>query len=277
MGSENKVKKQISNEDLIKEVLELKNELGRVPTLKEYDQKYHHRGMINSRFGTWNKFLKSIGLEAIQRYYEGEICNVKGCKNKARSRGMCRRHYNQLLSFNKVYERTLFDKNEIVEKNNYAEIVTYNEKNIVKGNVLIDNKHIEKIKSYKIHIDSDGYATVSIGREKIHLTEFLFGRLEGNKIYSYKNKNTLDCREENILIVDRSELSKRSRIQKRNKTGVKGVHKNKRTGKYQVGIGHNGQYYHLGTFDTLRDAKQARIDGEKKYWGKIYTKLEKEE
>ena len=67
-------------------------------------------------------------------------------------------------------------------------------------------------------------------------------------------------------------MARRNKMDKRNKTGVKGVHKNKRSGKYQVSITHKGQQYNLGTYDTLEKARQARLEGEKKYWGKIYTK-----
>ena len=261
-----------ANKDLKKEVLELKEELGRVPTLKEYDERYNHRGMINSRFGTWNKFLKSIGLEPVQRCYKGELCSVKGCKNKAKVKGLCKRHYDQKLKFGKIYDRTRFDNNEIIEKYDYVEIVIYNEKNKVKDKVLIDKEYVNKIKEHKIYIDNDGYATVTESNRKTHLTEILFGKLEKDKYYSYRNKNALDCRKENIIVVDRMEMARNNKIDKRNKTGVRGVFQNKKTGKYQVSIGHKGQQYNLGTYDTLEEAKQARQKGEKKYWGKIYTK-----
>mgnify|MGYP002412711542 CR=1 FL=1 len=68
------------------------------------------------------------------------------------------------------------------------------------------------------------------------------------------------------------EMARRNKMDIRNKTGVRGVHKNKRTGKYQVSIGHKGRQYHLGFRDTLDEAKQLRIEGEIKYWGKVYTK-----
>lgn len=262
----------ISKDDLINEVLKLKEELGRMPTLKEYDEKYHHRGMINSRFGTWNKFLRSVGLEPVQRYYEGELCHIKGCKNKAQSKGLCRRHYDQKLKANKIYDRTRFDGNEIIKRNSYAEIITYSGEDMVKDKVLIDSEYVEKIKNYKVYVDRDGYATVTIEQDKVHLTEFLFGKLNSDEYYSYKNKNTLDCRKENIIIVDRAEMARRNKLDIRNKTGVKGVIQVKRTGKYQVSIGHNRKTYHLGTYDTLAEAKQARIQGEIKYWGKVYTK-----
>lgn len=264
---------KISNDDLIKEVLELKEELGRVPTLKEYDKKYHHRGLISRRFGSWNKFLKSIGLEPVQRHYEeGELCSISGCNNKAKVKGLCQRHYDQWLKFRKIYDRTRFDRNEIIEKENYAEIVTYNEKNKVKDRVLIDNENIEKIKDYKVYLDNQGYATVSIRNKKIHLPEFLFGELPEGKHYSYVNKDSRDCRKKNIIIVDSKEIVRRSKLSRRNKTGVKGVFLNKNTGKYNAYIGHEGKSYYLGTFESLEEAKQARQIAEEKLWGKIYTR-----
>lgn len=263
--------KEITNEDLESEVLKLIKQLGRVPTLKEYDIAYRHRGMINSRFGTWNKFLYSIGVEPVQRHYEDESCKVNGCKNKAQSKGLCRRHYDQILKSQKIYDRTRFDFNEIIQDDDYAEIIVYSGEDIIKGKVMIDIEDIKKIENYKVYVDSEGYATVTINQNKIHLVEFLLGKLEGDECYSYKNKNTLDCRKQNVYIATMSEILRNQKIQKRNKTGVKGIFKNEKTGKFQVSIGNKGKKHYIGSFDTLEEAKQARRLAEKHHWGKIYT------
>ena len=55
-----------------------------------------------------------------------------------------------------------------------------------------------------------------------------------------------------------------NRSRKNNKTGVIGV--TKRGNKYRAMITHNYQTIRLGTFDTLEEAKKARIEAEKKYW-----------
>ncbi|MGF7059302.1 hypothetical protein [Brassicibacter mesophilus] len=197
-------------------------------------------------------------------------CKVEGCNNKAKTNSLCGKHYAQYLRHNKVLARTRFEENEIVIKEKYAEIIVYDFNNNVKGKVIIDNEYLEIIKGFKIYTDNQGYATVNIDNEKLHLTEMIFGRLQADKCYSYKNKDKFDCRKENIEIDTREELSRKQKLSKKNKTGVKGVVINE--GKYQAHIGHQGKSIYLGRYDTLDEAKEARITAEKQYWGKIYTK-----
>ena len=205
---------------------------------------------------------------------EKEKCKIKGCNNPVdvKKLGLCKKHSLQYYRHGKILGRTSYDANEINIKENYAEITVYNENQNDKGVVLMDLDSIDKIKDYKIYSSATGYPIIQYKKEKIFLTEFLFGKLGDKQYYIFKNKNTLDCRKSNIIIGDRSEMGKRGKIPADNKTGVKGVHKLKRTGKYEAYITNKGTKYHLGTFDTLEEAKKARMEGEKHYWGKIYTK-----
>ena len=139
-----------TNEDLIDEFYRLMSELGRVPTLKEYDEKYHHRGMINSRFGSWNNFLNSLDIKPVQVYYKGLKCKIESCEHKAKTNYLCSKHYAQYLRHNKVLKRTRFTENEIVIKKDHAEIAVYDINNKIKDKALIDKAHVEKIEKYKI-------------------------------------------------------------------------------------------------------------------------------
>lgn len=266
------MRKRVSDKELENEVLELIKKLGRVPTVIEYDNIYKHRGMIVGRFGTWNNFLKSINIEPVQRHYTNEECCVEGCSSKAKRKGMCLKHYDQYLKHNKTFERTKYTRNEINIKIDYAEITAYNKEGGIKNKILIDKENVEKIKDYKVYIDDRDYAIVSIRyNEKIHLSEFLFGKLQKDKVYSYKNLNKLDCRKENIKVTNREELNRIRKKDNRNKTGYKGVFFDKKSGKYFANIGHKRHRYHLGSFDTVEEALEARKAGEKQYWGRIYT------
>ena len=51
-----------------------------------------------------------------------------------------------------------------------------------------------------------------------------------------------------------------------NTTGVRGVYMQK--GKFRAQIQYKGKKYHIGLFDTLEEAKEARKIAEKKIWGK---------
>lgn len=62
-----------------------------------------------------------------------------------------------------------------------------------------------------------------------------------------------------------------AKVSKNSKTGINGVSKTKK-GKYRVYINLAGKHYHLGVFDTLEEAKQARKEAEKKFYEPILKK-----
>lgn len=71
---------------------------------------------------------------------------------------------------------------------------------------------------------------------------------------------------ENCIWADRVAQCINQRIRKDNKTGFKGVSYNERARKYYVKICVLGKQYHLGCYDKIEDAINARIAGEKKHF-----------
>ena len=69
------------------------------------------------------------------------------------------------------------------------------------------------------------------------------------------------------------ELIQSKKLWKTNKTGVKGVYREKKTGKYIASITFQGQRQILGRFIYLEDAKDARILAEEKRDQKVYNIL----
>lgn len=58
-----------------------------------------------------------------------------------------------------------------------------------------------------------------------------------------------------------------NRRNRKSKLGVRGVRYSERQHKYHARIGINGNYLHLGYFESLDDAVNARREAEKKYFG----------
>lgn len=110
--------------------------------------------------------------------------------------------------------------------------------NIVKGNVnscgcLFKEKNIEKLNAIR--------KDVSIQEKRKNSLGYHDGTME--KMLSDKPTNA-------------------------NKTGVRGVTYNNITGKYRAMIRYKRKLYHIGCFDTLKEAKEARKIAEKEIWGK---------
>ena len=82
-------------------------------------------------------------------------------------------------------------------------------------------------------------------------------------------KSTTDNRKSNLRIVNRSQNSMNVKIRSDNTSGITGISWDKRSNKWCVRIMVKGENIYLGYFnkDDLDKAIQARLDGEKKYFG----------
>lgn len=78
--------------------------------------------------------------------------------------------------------------------------------------------------------------------------------------------NNLGYFKENCKWATYTEQNLNRKIQKNNKTGIKGVSWDARCQKYRVTLKINYKQYDIGHFKNLEDAKVARIAAEQKYW-----------
>ena len=83
------------------------------------------------------------------------------------------------------------------------------------------------------------------------------------------NRDRADNRRSNLRPATRTENGRNRGPQRNNKSGFKGVHWDKRLGKWQARIRVNGKNIHLGYFDNLQDAISARLSAEAKYFGEF--------
>lgn len=74
---------------------------------------------------------------------------------------------------------------------------------------------------------------------------------------------------DNCRWANRTQQARNTRKQKNNSTGVNGVTRESRTGHFVSQIAVNGKTKRIGTFKTLEEAKNARKQAEKKYWGVV--------
>jgi len=78
--------------------------------------------------------------------------------------------------------------------------------------------------------------------------------------------NDLGYCKENCKWGTNTEQSRNQGLSKRNKTGVRGVGWSKQARKYRAIIIADRKQYHIGYFDTLEQAAEARAQAEQKYW-----------
>ena len=104
----------------------------------------------------------------------------------------------------------------------------------------------------------NGYST------RLHrvIAQRAYGNIPSDKEVDHINGCSLDNRRSNLRIVTHSENLKNGKKRSNNRSGVAGVYWHKASGKWCARINSQGRQIHLGYYDTLEDAKTARIAAE---------------
>lgn len=135
-----------------------------------------------------------------------------------------------------------------------------------KSKVIIDKEDYSKVKDYCWHIHHGYVESTRAGvGSPIYLHRLILGTPE-NKITDHINGDTLDNRKSNLRICKDFQNAKNKKLRCDNVSGVRGVYLPKGTTKWKASIGVDYKTIHLGTFDSLGKAKEARIMAENKYY-----------
>lgn len=195
-----------------------------------------------------------------------KTCSVEGCENKYYKKGYCSKHYSQVRKHGHILERTRYDPNEIIEYDDYAEIVLYDKQCKEIARAIIDLDDVDKVKQYKWHLDNDGYA--SSGRNSMKLHKLIMECLD-NMTIDHINRNRLDNRKENLRFCTHQQNMMNLSVRIDNSSGVTGVCWHKKSNKWRAQIKLNKKTKHLGYYDNIEDAIQARRQAEIDYFGEF--------
>lgn len=192
------------------------------------------------------------------------------CKNKHKKmntfngRLYCQRHYDHMRLYGYCKKRTIFDKNEIVIYNNYAEVILYDIKFNESGRALIDLNNIEKILKFKWNLGQNGYAMYTVGKKCMHN---LIVKTNENEFVDHINRNKLDNRIKNLRVCNYSENSINQNIGTNNKTGVIGISFDNRNNKWIAALKYKNKNINLfKRFKNFNDAVKQRLKWEVKYF-----------
>lgn len=130
-------------------------------------------------------------------------------------------------------------------------------------------RHLKEVSKYYWYSDSSGYAMSDKNRKKIRLHSFVVGPIKKGYNVDHINRDKTDNTDENLRVVTHQENIRNSKLNIRNTSGISGVYPVGK--KWMAMIKLDGRDVRLGRFTTKLEAIQARIDGEKKYWGKVYS------
>ena len=199
------------------------------------------------------------------------ICTVEGCNEKHRSKGYCKRHYEQFRILGKIVP-TRFDPTKIIEIDEKTIGIVLRDNNGEQRAIALvdaDKRHV--VEKHKWFVNDQGYVGTNLNGTTRKLHSFI---LESKDGIDHINHDTLDNRVQNLRPCSHSQNMMNRKIFKKNKHGVTGVYLYRGRRWYSV-IKANKKLYHLGYFDTKDDAIRARVQAEIKYFGEFAPQVDK--
>ena len=189
-----------------------------------------------------------------------KICSVENCNGKHYGKGYCNKHYQQYRRYGYIPVRTQKDANEIIEYDDYAEIVLYDKYSNEVARTMIDLEHVDIVKSYRWHL-SHGY----VRNDEVGFLHRFIMDLTDDLVIDHINRNPLDNRRDNLRVCTQHEnclnrLMLNSDVDKA--TGVE-----KTSNKWRAYINYNYRKIHLGCYNTKEEAIEARRQAENEYFG----------
>ena len=145
-------------------------------------------------------------------------------------------------------------------------IIAKNDKTI---EILVDDEDYEFLSSFKWGV-YDRYADASIGNKTVKMHRLISGA-KSSQCVDHINGNTIDNRRENLRLCSFAQNSQNRKLNKNSSTGAKGVQLMK-NGKYRVRVQAFGKRNHIGVFETLNEAINARDKYAKEHHGEFYRK-----
>lgn len=182
---------------------------------------------------------------------------------------LCRKHYNHVYLYGEVLERTVFDKNEIVVKEDYTEVVLYNSKHEEVGRAVIDIDDIEIASDYKWRFDTaHGYAATSIKGTYLAMHQLIMNtkKLGISVVVDHIDRDKLNNRKDNLRVTNKSTNAINVDLRVNNKSGVTGVSFSRRHNLWRSYISYDGKRMDLGWHKDKEDAIRSRLNAEARYY-----------
>ena len=235
--------------------------VGRVPVIRA-----PFRGMRLAIAG--GRVRVSAGAFALNHFNmkKKSFCKITMCLKKVHAGKLCHKHYQQFRKHGIISLITRYDSNEIVISNKTATITLRDNMGKRVNETIIDTSEVEKIRRYKWHLQSKGYAAARING-KIVLLHRLIHNTPNNFETDHKNRDKLDNRKANLRKCSTSQNQINSKINNNNTSWAKGVWWNRQTKKWESSIWKNNKKHYLGLFVEKQDAIKAYSEKAIKLFG----------
>jgi hypothetical protein len=130
----------------------------------------------------------------------------------------------------------------------------------------IDDEDWPRVNQHAWSVGQKKYLRARISGHFVSLHVFIMGPAPDGLIWDHKNRDKYDNRKENLRPVTQAVNQRNRDLRRCNTTGVNGVDFNGY--RWRVRIRFNkAKQITIGYFDSLEEARQARLKAEEQYWG----------
>ena len=190
-----------------------------------------------------------------------EYCHsTKGGGCKVNGKYYCNSCYGRIYRYGSPIPRERKSTNTFSIVNNNTLVITL--KNVTKYYADAEDK--ELLEKYSWCKAVTGYAVANIGNKVTKMHRYILGITDPKVIVDHKNRSICDNRKQNLRICSVKENARNKSVSKNCKTGHLGIRMTKEK-KYNVRITFNRKEIHVGNYDTLELAINAREAAENKY------------
>ncbi len=197
------------------------------------------------------------------------VCEVCGRNSneftikKYKGMFLCGKHISQYWRYGKFLDKTIYDSNDFIINDDYAEIILRDKKCNIVGKTIIDIDDVDLCKKYKWHIKHSlhtDYAITTIDENtKIFLHRLILDYY-GEMDVDHNDHNGLNNRKYNLEVCSHSKnLTNQHNIN----NGIYQV----QSGRFRSTICINNKTIYIGTFDTFKEALTARKNKEYELFG----------
>lgn len=156
--------------------------------------------------------------------------------------------------------------NEMIEYDDYAEIILYDKHGNEKARAVIDLDDVDRCRDYRWSYDR------YVRNWRIGTLHRFIMNCPSDLVVDHINHNPLDNRKCNLRVCDIRHNSINKKRMSNNKSGATGVIWEKSRNKWRAQIVVNGSSIVLGRFNNIEDAIAARQQAEIEYFGEYrYT------
>lgn len=195
-------------------------------------------------------------------------CSVPNCNKPHEAKGYCHTHYCQFKKYGKI-RRTQKSKNEIIQYEDYAEIILYNRSSEEVARTQISLESIPLVKDIKWRLLKTKYVEGNKDGKFIRLNRFLLNVTDRKIEVDHIDGNPLNNRLDNLRVCSRSQNAMNTRTRTDNTSGCRGVTLDKRANKWVAYITVDGKTTYLGNYTDKDEAIRVRLKAEQELFGEF--------